>query len=44
MNEGETREQFVERTARELQCSRLKAEFIVAIELGEIPGDVIPAE
>ena len=36
---GEGREQAIERIMRDLNVDRVRAEFILALELGEIDGD-----
>ncbi len=41
MIEGATREETIRLTAEALGISRLEAEFIVALELGEVDGDVV---
>lgn len=41
MIEGKDREETIRLTAKALGISLAEAEFIVAIELGEIDGDVI---
>jgi hypothetical protein len=41
MVEGKTREETVRLTAEALGISTSEAEFIVAMELGEINGDVV---
>ena len=40
MIEGKTREETIRLTAQALGISELEAEFIVAMEQGEISGDV----
>ncbi|HZP82588.1 MAG TPA: hypothetical protein VFB21_13190 [Chthonomonadaceae bacterium] len=40
MIEGKTREETIRLTAQALGVSELEAEFIVAMEMGEIEGDV----
>lgn len=40
MIEGKTRKETIRLTAQALGISELEAEFIVAIECGEISGDV----
>jgi hypothetical protein len=41
MIEGATREETIELTAAALGIGLVEAEFIVAMELGEIDGDVV---
>jgi hypothetical protein len=41
MIEGKTREETIELTARAYGISLIEAEGIVAIELGEIQGDIV---
>jgi hypothetical protein len=41
MIQGKTRRESIELTAKALGISEVEAEFIVAIELGEISGDII---
>ena len=36
---GEGREQAIERIMRDLNVARVRAEFILALELGETDGD-----
>lgn len=44
MIEGETREETIRLTAEALGINEAEAEFIVAQNLGEIDGDVIPLD